>query len=87
VEGPFPSDSLLYRAESGLYDGVVVMYHDQGVIPLKRYGYVTVIAGTPFIRTTAGHGTAYDIAWQGKADGQVMARAIEIAAELAAIRS
>jgi 4-hydroxythreonine-4-phosphate dehydrogenase len=85
-EGPFPSDSLLHRAESGVYDGVVVMYHDQGVIPLKKHGYITVIAGTPFIRTTAGHGTAYDIAWQGKADGRVMARAIETAAELANLK-
>jgi len=86
IEGPFPSDSLLYSAEKGHYDGVIVMYHDQGVIPLKRYGYVTVIAGTPFIRTTAGHGTAYDIAWQGKASGDVMRRAIEVAAQLASLR-
>jgi len=86
IEGPFPADSLLFQAESGTHDGVIVMYHDQGVIPLKRYGYVTVIAGTPFIRTTAGHGTAYVIAWQGKARGEVMARAITTAAELARLR-
>jgi 4-phospho-D-threonate 3-dehydrogenase / 4-phospho-D-erythronate 3-dehydrogenase len=56
------------------------------VIPLKRYGYVTVIAGTPIIRTTAGHGTAYDIAWKGVGRADVMARAITLAAELAELR-
>lgn len=84
--GPLPADSLLWAAEKGAFDGVVALYHDQGVIPLKRHGYVTVIAGTPIIRTTAGHGTAYDIAWQGKADATVMARAVTTAADLAVRR-
>lgn len=84
--GPVSSDSLYYAAEQGSYDGVVGMYHDQGVIPLKRYGYVTVIAGIPIIRTTAGHGTAYDIAWKGVARSDVMKRAILLAAELAALK-
>ena len=86
VRGPEPSDSLYWAADQGHYDGIVGMYHDQGVIPLKRYGYVTVIAGTSIIRTTAGHGTAYDIAWQGKARSNVMEHAIVLAAELAALR-
>lgn len=84
--GPGPSDSLYYAAEQGAYDGVIGMYHDQGVIPLKRYGYVTVIAGTPIIRTTAGHGTAYDIANKGIANPDVMKRAILLAAELAILK-
>jgi 4-phospho-D-threonate 3-dehydrogenase / 4-phospho-D-erythronate 3-dehydrogenase len=84
--GPGPADSLYYAAEQGAYDGVIGMYHDQGVIPLKRYGYVTVIAGTPIIRTTAGHGTAYDIAGQGIAKPDVLIRAIQLAAELADLR-
>lgn len=84
--GPGPADSLYYSAEQGAYDGVIGMYHDQGVIPLKRYGYVTVIAGTPIIRTTAGHGTAYDIAGKGVAKPDVLIRAILLAAELAELR-
>ncbi|HZZ92420.1 MAG TPA: 4-hydroxythreonine-4-phosphate dehydrogenase PdxA [Usitatibacter sp.] len=87
VTGPFPADSLYHAAEAGKYDGIVGMYHDQGVIPLKKYGYVTVIAGTPILRTTAGHGTAYDIAGKGVADESVMARAITTAAELARLRT
>jgi 4-hydroxythreonine-4-phosphate dehydrogenase len=87
VSGPYPSDSLFYSAEQGAYDGVLAMYHDQGVIPLKRYGYVTVIAGTKIIRTTAGHGTAYDIAGKGTCRPEVFTRAIFQAAELAAVRT
>lgn len=80
VRGPFSADSLYHSAENGSCDAVVGMYHDQGVIPLKKYGYVTVIAGTPILRTTAGHGTAYDIAGQGIADASVMTRAAARAA-------
>lgn len=87
VDGPHPADSLYFSAEKGSCDALVGMYHDQGVIPLKKYGYVTVIAGTPIIRTTAGHGTAYDIAGKGVADASVMVRAIKLAAELAVIRA
>jgi 4-phospho-D-threonate 3-dehydrogenase / 4-phospho-D-erythronate 3-dehydrogenase len=86
LDGPGPADSVYHAADRGDYDGVIGMYHDQGVIPLKRYGYVTVIAGTPIIRTTAGHGTAYDIAWKGVGRADVMARAITLAAELAELR-
>jgi 4-hydroxythreonine-4-phosphate dehydrogenase len=86
VTGPEPSDSLYWAADQGAYDGIIGMYHDQGVIPLKRYGYTTVIAGTSILRTTAGHGTAYDIAGQGRARADVMERAILLAAELAHIR-
>ncbi|MBI5111713.1 MAG: 4-hydroxythreonine-4-phosphate dehydrogenase PdxA [Rhodovulum sp.] len=87
IDGPGPADSVYHQADQGAYDGLIGMYHDQGVIPLKRYGYVTVIAGTPIIRTTAGHGTAYDIAWKGSARADVMARAVLLAAELAAKRA
>ena len=86
VRGPEPADSLYWAADQGEYDGIVGMYHDQGVIPLKRHGYVTVIAGTSILRTTAGHGTAYDIAWKGVARAEVMERAILLAAELARLR-
>jgi 4-phospho-D-threonate 3-dehydrogenase / 4-phospho-D-erythronate 3-dehydrogenase len=87
VGGPYPSDSLFYQAEQGYYDGVLAMYHDQGVIPLKRYGYVTVISGTKLIRTTAGHGTAYDIAGKGIVREDVFARAILLAASLVESRT
>jgi len=86
VTGPEPADSLYFAAEQGRFDGIIGMYHDQGVIPLKRYGYVTVIAGTSILRTTAGHGTAYDIAGKGVARHEVMERAILLAAELARLR-
>lgn len=65
---------------------VLGMYHDQGVIPLKRYGYVTVIAGAPHIRTTCGHGTAFDIAWQGKVRPDLFFRAVDLAVDLAGSR-
>ena len=87
VSGPYPSDSMFLAADRGDYDGVVAMYHDQGVIPLKRHGYVTTIAGMPILRTTAGHGTAYNIAGQGIASPKVMASAVSLAAELAARRA
>jgi len=87
IEGPGPADSVYDRADRGAYDGLIGMYHDQGVIPLKRYGYDTVISGTPIIRTTAGHGTAYDIAWKGVGRADVMQRAVTLAAELAASRA
>lgn len=87
VRGPYPADSLYHSAEQGSCDAVIGMYHDQGVIPLKKYGYVTVIAGTPILRTTAGHGTAYDIAGQGIADASVMTRAVLLAADLASRRA
>lgn len=81
-----PADALFYSAEQGRYDLVVGMYHDQGVIPLKRYGYVTVIAGAPHIRTTCGHGTAFDIAWTGKVRADLFLRAADLATELAETR-
>ena len=62
------------------------MYHDQGHIPVKVYGFeesITVNLGLPFIRTSVDHGTAFDIAWQGKADPTSMAEAIHVAADLA----
>lgn len=87
VIGPLPSDSMFLEADKGVYDSNVAMYHDQGVIPLKRHGYVTTIAGMPILRTTAGHGTAYNIAGKGVADPSVMKKAVALAAELAARRA
>ncbi len=70
VDGPLPSDTLFQKAFAGAYDGVVVMYHDQGHIPMKTVDFdrtVNVTLGLPIIRTSVDHGTAYDIAYQGTA--------------------
>jgi 4-hydroxythreonine-4-phosphate dehydrogenase len=86
VEGPFPADSLFVRAVQGAYDGVICLYHDQGLIPLKLLSWeegVNVTIGLPIIRTSPDHGTAYDIAGQGKADPTSMVAAISLAAEMA----
>ena len=82
VDAPMAADSLFAAAEAGRYDAVLAMYHDQGTIPLKRYGYVTYAAGLPIVRTTAGHGTAFDIAWEGKADPSLLQRAVTLADDL-----
>src|SRR5205085_10826172 len=84
--GPFPADTLLKRACAGEFDGVVAMYHDQGHIALKLVGFnraVNVTLGLPIVRTSPSHGTAFDIAWQGRASGEGMIEAIRVAALLA----
>ncbi|QKJ87642.1 4-hydroxythreonine-4-phosphate dehydrogenase PdxA [Paramixta manurensis] len=83
VSDPLAADSLFWAAEKGAYDAVLAMYHDQGTIPLKRFGYVTYAVGLPIIRTTAGHGTAFDIAWQGVANAELLSRAAKQAESLA----
>lgn len=86
AHGPFPADSLFYRAAHGDYDAVVCMYHDQGLIPLKLhhfFGGVALTLGPPFIRTSVDHGTAYDIAGKNQADASSMKEAILLAAGLA----
>ena len=71
VTGPLSADTLFYYAYRGDYDVVVAMYHDQGLVPLKMVAFesgVNWTLGLPFIRTSPDHGTAYDIAGQGKAE-------------------
>ncbi|MFO1019989.1 MAG: 4-hydroxythreonine-4-phosphate dehydrogenase PdxA [Planctomycetales bacterium] len=83
ASGPFPADTLLKRAVAGEFDGVVAMYHDQGHIALKLIAFetaVNVTLGLPIVRTSPSHGTAFDIAWQGKASAQGMLQAVRIAA-------
>jgi 4-hydroxythreonine-4-phosphate dehydrogenase len=68
--GPLPPDTVFMRAVDGEFGAVVCMYHDQGHIPLKLVAFeesVNVTLGLPIIRTSVDHGTAFDIAWQGKA--------------------
>jgi 4-hydroxythreonine-4-phosphate dehydrogenase len=84
--GPLPADTLMVRARDGEFDAVVAMYHDQGHIALKLLGMhyaVNVTLGLPIVRTSVAHGTAFDLAWQGKADHRSMIEAIEVAARLA----
>lgn len=81
VSGPFPPDTVFLQAVNGDYDIVVAMYHDQGHIPLKLLGFksgVNVTVGLPFIRTSVDHGTAFEIAWQGKAFVDSMVAAIKL---------
>nr|WP_301289750.1 D-threonate 4-phosphate dehydrogenase [Erwinia persicina] len=84
--GPCPPDTVFLQCYEGQYDIVVAMYHDQGHIPLKLLGFydgVNITAGLPFIRTSADHGTAFDIAWTGKAKSESMAISIQLAMQLA----
>ena len=88
--GPLAADALFYHAYRGEYDAVVAMYHDQGLAPLKMIGFengVNWTLGLPFIRTSPDHGTAYDIAGQGKASPSSMRAAIRLAKQLARARS
>jgi 4-hydroxythreonine-4-phosphate dehydrogenase len=83
ASGPWPADTLFWRAAEGEFDFVVAMYHDQGHVPVKLSGFdegVNVTLGLPFLRTSVDHGTAFDIAGQGVARGQSMAAAIRVAA-------
>jgi len=85
VFGPFASDTLFLPQNKKKYDAQVVMYHDQGLIPLKMSGFedsVNVTWGLPFIRTSPGHGTAYEIAGRGKANPNSMKAAIKLAVRL-----
>lgn len=86
VEGPVPPDTVFLQAVNGKYDVVVAMYHDQGHIPLKLMGFstgVNITVGLPFIRTSVDHGTAFEIAWTGKANEESMIHAIKLAIKLA----
>jgi len=87
--GPISSDAIFIKARNGDFDGVVMMYHDQGQIATKLLGFskgVTVTAGLKTVFTTPAHGTAYDIVGQGKADPGAIEHACTIAAKMAASR-
>lgn len=71
VTGPFPPDTLFIDSIRDKFDGIISMYHDQGHIPFKMLAFNTGVnstLGLPIIRTSPDHGTAFDIAWQGRAD-------------------
>ncbi len=87
ASGPWPGDTIFMRARQGEFDIVVAQYHDQGLIPIKLLGLdegVNVTVGLPFIRTSVDHGTAYDIAGQGKADASSLGYAYRMALSMSA---
>jgi 4-hydroxythreonine-4-phosphate dehydrogenase len=89
VRGPFPADTVFLKAREGAYDLTLALYHDQGLMAVKLLGFgtvVTLLAGLPLIRTSTGHGTAFDIAGRNLADHRNLLEAIRVAAEIAAHR-
>lgn len=84
---PLPADTLFGKAAKGQYDGIVALYHDQGLIPLKLVAFGTCVnltVGLPIIRTSVDHGTAFDIVGKGVADPGSLIEAVKLAAKIAA---
>jgi 4-hydroxythreonine-4-phosphate dehydrogenase len=82
IEGPLPPDTAFLPKYRTCTDGYICMYHDQGLIPLKALAFdtaVNVTLGLPIVRTSVDHGTALDIAWQGKAQVTSFIKAVELA--------
>jgi 4-hydroxythreonine-4-phosphate dehydrogenase len=88
VDGPFPGDTLFVDSVSRRYDGLVAMYHDQGLIPVKVLAFnsaVNITLGLPIIRTSVDHGTGFDIAGTNQADPGSMTHALRLAVQLACV--
>jgi len=86
VEGPLVPDAAFTTGQRKKFDALVTLYHDQGHIPFKMLAFdtgVNITLGLPIIRTSVDHGTAFDIAWQGKAQATSLYSAIDVAAGLA----
>ena len=89
IQGPFPPDTLFIGSIRSQFDGIVSMYHDQGHIPFKMLAFdrgVNSTLGLPVIRTSVDHGTAFEIAWKGKADIGSLTSAFELACKRAVSR-
>ncbi len=100
VDGPIPPDTVFSKARGGMYDVVVVMYHDQGHIPLKVTGFVydenlkrwnsvqgvNITLGLPIIRVSVDHGTAFGKAGNGTASADSLENAIDYGARMAVAR-
>ena len=89
VDGPYPPDVMFIERIRSKYDGLVAMYHDQGHIPVKMLAFdscVNSTLGIPIIRTSPDHGTAFDIAWRGRADTGSFFAAVRLALRRAANR-
>lgn len=89
VCGPLSADTLFHDQARKTYDAALCMYHDQALIPIKSLSFwdgVNVTLGLPIVRTSPDHGTALDIAGQGKADARSMIAAVQMAADMADAR-
>ena len=89
VDGPFPADGFFARYQPGIYDAVMAMYHDQGLIPLKMSAVnraVNISVGLRIVRTSPDHGTAFPLAGSGHADPTSMEEAIHLAIAVAGNR-
>ena len=85
LDGPFPADTLFRRAYDGEFDGVVAIYHDQALIPVKLLGLgasVHLTLGLKVLRTSPDHGTAFELVGTGRARPEGMISALKLAAEL-----
>lgn len=85
VEGPYSADTLFHAAYHGRYDALISMYHDQALGPFKMVAFhkgVNTTLGLPYVRTSPDHGTAFDKAYQGKADPSSMIEALRLAQNL-----
>jgi 4-hydroxythreonine-4-phosphate dehydrogenase len=82
--GPYPADGFFGSHQYQAFDAVLAMYHDQGLAPLKTIASdgVNVTAGIPLVRTSPAHGTAFDIAGQGRASADSMRHAIYMAIDI-----
>jgi 4-hydroxythreonine-4-phosphate dehydrogenase len=88
VFGPYPADGFFGMMHQTKFDGIIAMYHDQGLIPFKSIAFSTGVnftAGLPVIRTSPDHGTAYNIAGKNLADEGSMRAAILLAADIHAL--
>ncbi|HHW76520.1 MAG TPA: 4-hydroxythreonine-4-phosphate dehydrogenase PdxA [Xanthomonadaceae bacterium] len=86
VAGPIGADSVFHQARTGRYAAVLSLYHDQGHIATKTLDFertISLTLGLPFLRASVDHGTAFDIAWQGKASAISMVESIRVAARYA----
>lgn len=86
VVGPVGADSVFHQAAQGKYNSVLSLYHDQGHIAAKTLDFertISVTNGMPILRTSVDHGTAFDLAWTGRASAVSMIEAIRLAAKYA----
>lgn len=83
--GPFPADGFFGSSDFSNYDGVLALYHDQGLIPFKLMSFaegVNFTAGLPYVRTSPAHGTAYHIAGKNEANPQSLRNAVYLAIDI-----
>jgi 4-hydroxythreonine-4-phosphate dehydrogenase len=85
VYGPYPADGFFGSSNYNKFDGILAMYHDQGMLPFKALAFesgVNFTAGLPIVRTSPAHGTAFDIAGKNQADERSMRAAVYLAADI-----